>query len=583
MFEDTEILKEIEKKYVGSSGDNTSHSSHDEMMSEVSNMQENIEKGIMNDDITIDEVRTTFGTSRGAPGPDRIQADLVDNADRESMEQCLLLLWQKGWAQGQFPSAWKLEHRSVLPKPDKEDYHETSAYRTVALTSILGKRFESITARRLSCHLASNGFDENQFAYLKGKSTTQALLLLTERLKKAIFEKKVAGAVFFDFTDAFGSVNRMKLLQKIASQLGVNGRLLSHLKSFLEGRKARVCVNELVGDWIESNQGTSAGTILGPILFIMFVHDVPVDIKPRYADDLAGVKVTNSVRETREQLQEAVNRLWEWSVKWDMSLNVGKTKVMLFGDTTSEISLMMGGKEIGQVRSFKYLGVVLDPYLKFDLHAEYTASKATKSFYNVNKLLRGRSGINVKLGTELFVTLVRPHLEYGAAIWGGMGDNGMKMLERVQYQCLRKIVGAMKNVSADAVQVITNIPPLRNRVKELCAREFFKMESMKPGSSLRNAVADGGEIKNRQFTPVAFLKQSAKKISDELATRGIKIEQQGSIEEEALLDTYVIQWVNVVVSVDMLLSGFKGTADSKVSHRVWRALWEFIQETEKIL
>ena len=216
---------------------------------------------------------------------------------------------------------------------------------------------------------------------MKGKSTTQALLLLTERLKKAIFEKKVAGAVFFDFTDAFGSVNRMKLLHKIASQLGVNGRLLSHLKSFLEGRKARVCVNELVGDWIESNQGTSAGTILGPILFIMFVHDVPDDIKPRYADDLAGVKVTHSVRETREQLQEAVNRLWEWSVKWDMSLNVGKTKVMLFGDTTSEISLMMGGKEIGQVRSFKYLGVVLDLYLKFDLHAEYTASKATKSFF----------------------------------------------------------------------------------------------------------------------------------------------------------------------------------------------------------
>jgi len=109
----------------------------------------------------------------------------------------------------------------------------------------------------------------DQHAYLKGRSATQTVLSLVEDIKKVILQGNSAGAVFFDFTDAFGSVNRRHLLNKIRNDFGISGRLLSHIESFLSNRLARLKLDDNMGDWIESTFGTSAGTRLGPLLFII--------------------------------------------------------------------------------------------------------------------------------------------------------------------------------------------------------------------------------------------------------------------------------------------------------------------------
>ena len=144
----------------------------------------------MNKEITVQEVKSTFGTCSGVPGPDGVFSELIDKCSRKEMIQCLQLMWGKSWRDGIFIKDWKKEHRAVLPKPDKPSYHECSAYRTVSLTSILGKRFEKITSNRLTTYLDSINFDVNQHAYMKTRSSTHAILTMTERLKKLFLRRK---------------------------------------------------------------------------------------------------------------------------------------------------------------------------------------------------------------------------------------------------------------------------------------------------------------------------------------------------------------------------------------------------------
>jgi len=177
-------------------------------------------------------------------------------------------------------TTWKQENRVILPKPGKEDYSVCNAYRTVLITSCLGKRFEFITAQRLMAFLDSTSFDMDQFAYLK-RSTTQALLTVTEKVKKGLLNANKAGVLFFDFFDAFGSVNRSRLLVKIGRDFGISGRLFLHIQSFLTNRFARLKIDNCFGDWIESIIGTTGGTRLGPLLFIMYLHYVPRSISSK--------------------------------------------------------------------------------------------------------------------------------------------------------------------------------------------------------------------------------------------------------------------------------------------------------------
>ena len=103
-------------------------------------------------------------------------------------------------------------------------------YRTVSVTSRLGKRLEHITSQRLIAILKSQNFDFDQFAYLKNRSVIQAILIVAEKIKKALIQGEKAGAVFYDFTDAFGSVERKRLITKINRDFGVTGRLLLHIQ-----------------------------------------------------------------------------------------------------------------------------------------------------------------------------------------------------------------------------------------------------------------------------------------------------------------------------------------------------------------
>jgi len=259
VFNDKEILHEMEevhvkKHYVPKNVDKTVEEQVKSWVSEAK-VETEYERStdceinpadICNADITAEEVKRTFHQCSNTPGPDGITGSMIDNADRQMMSECLLRIWNKVWSTGEVPSQWKLEHRNLIPKHGKESYNECGAYRTVSITDILGKRLEKVISDRIKCKFWSQGFDENQFAYLKRRSSIQAVLLLAEVIKTNVFSENCIGVVFFDFTDAFGSVNRTKLVYKLRDHFGISGRLLLYLVSFLSGRQARITVNDLI-------------------------------------------------------------------------------------------------------------------------------------------------------------------------------------------------------------------------------------------------------------------------------------------------------------------------------------------------
>ena len=332
VFSDEEILEQMEKVHVRK-GDCCNDVDEDV----VNNLQLDIETArnqcIEDDDddlnntmITIDEVESTFGKCSNTAGSDGITAAMIDNAHREKMTECLHHLWNSIWAENKIPAQWKLENRKLIPKAGKDSYNECEAYRTVSITALLGKRLEKIISARLTCYLESQAFDENQFAYWKGRSSTQAVLKLVEEVKRNMHQNCVTGVLFFDFSDAFGTVNRAKLLYKLRTHFNVSGRLFLYLVSFLSERKARITVNDLIGEWIESDHGTSAGTILGAILFLVYVHDTPPGIQPKFADDLAASVSGKDVASVQHELQNRLDELEKWSTEWNMRLNTAKTK-----------------------------------------------------------------------------------------------------------------------------------------------------------------------------------------------------------------------------------------------------------------
>ena len=120
---------------------------------------------LMNTGISDHEIRSTFGKGSNTPGPDGISSKLVDEADRNSMHMCLRMLWNNAWSAGYFITEWKQENRVVIPKIGKDDYNECNSYRTVSITSCLGKRFEHITSQRLLSTLESLNFDDSVCIY----------------------------------------------------------------------------------------------------------------------------------------------------------------------------------------------------------------------------------------------------------------------------------------------------------------------------------------------------------------------------------------------------------------------------------
>ena len=184
-----------------------------------------------------------------------------------------------------------------------------------------------------------------------------------------------------------------------------------------------------------------------------------------------------------------------------LSLNVPKTKLMLFGSTKENITVFMHGNTLKQVTETVHLGIILDSELTFEKQAEYACAKAKSALNKICILLKGRKGLSLKIGIQVYKALIRTHLEYGISTWINIPEHSIKEMERVQYLSLRRITGAYNHSSAAALEVITGVTPVRLRLKELCVREYLRIKSMPEMHQLRQQL-DQGNSRSKLDTPL---------------------------------------------------------------------------------
>ena len=232
---------------------------------------------------------------------------------------------------------------------------------------------------------------------------------------------------------------------------------------------------------------------------------------PKFADDVVSISVDTDINVIRADLQKAADELYHWSCKECMELNIKKNKVMVFSDGQEHIEITVNLEKIENVKTFKYLGVVLDSELNFSSHVDYTVGKAKRASAKVSRLIDGRKGIDIRTGIHLYKTLVRPHLEYAVPIWASISDKLLNTLESVQTNCIRRILGSKAHSSSSAIEVVGGVIPFRFRRRDLCTREQLRIMTLDNCHPLAE-LCKTSVRKGIRFSPAEFLQVMSKQL-----------------------------------------------------------------------
>ena len=356
----------------------------------------------------------------------------------------LTVFFQKTLNEGTLPSDWK--EAQVTPLFKKGDKSSPGNYRPVSLTSVVCKVMESVVRDRIIDHLTVHHLlSDCQHGFIAGRSCTTNLLSTLNDWTRLLDEREPVDALYLDFAKAFDSVPHERLLRKVKS-LGIEGNVLQWIRDFLVGRRQRVSINGTVSDWASVRSGVPQGSVLGPILFVAFINDLPEVVSSvcsMYADD---TKVYNTVKDAsnKAQLQDDLDSLVNWADTWQLRFNADKCKVLHLGKNNEQQDYSMrrhGCNERVMIEKSsveKDLGVYVDKELKFSKHVETKANTSNKL---LGLIRRSYEFLDAETMKQLFVAVVRPNLEFGNVVWSPRFEKNKNLIENVQRRATRIIPG----------------------------------------------------------------------------------------------------------------------------------------------
>lgn len=370
-----------------------------------------------------------------AAGPDDIKP-LVLKELRHEIAPIICLLFERSLATGELPTDWTKARVSPLFK--KGDKADPANYRPISLTCILCKVMEHIIASNLTRHLNNNKIlYELQHGFREQRSCETQLIQLVEDLSRQLIQGNQVDLVLLDFSKAFDKVNHLKLLFKLA-QHGVRGNTLKWIKSFLVGRTQAVVLDGESSDEVPVNSGVPQGSVLGPLLFLLYINDLPEDIQSQvrlFADDTA---VYLAVRNSSDAniLQADLDKLEIWERTWDMEFNPSKCQVLHINRSKQPIHsrYTLHGQTLESVDSAKYLGVHISKDLTWNTHVSNITSNAYKT---LGFIKRNVNTANQSVRELAYKTFVRPQLEYASTVWCPPTKVNIDRVEMIQRRAAR--------------------------------------------------------------------------------------------------------------------------------------------------
>ena len=404
------------------------------------------------------------------PGPDRIAPRILKETKHQIWKP-LSIIFEKSLNSGKVPRDWKLAN--ITPIEKKGNKSLPCNYRPISLTSIVCKIMETILRNRLVNFLEGNNLIKNsQHGFRNKRSCLTNLLDFYNEVVNIFDETKAVDVIYLDFQKAFDKVPHKRLLNKIKSH-GIIGNIHSWLKDWLTERKQRVVLNGKASNWRDVLSGVPQGSVLGPVLFLIYVNDMDEGLTckiSKFADD---TKITGRVTSTAEKalLQSDLDCLVNWSKKWQMTYNVEKCKVLHIGSNNNRSNYLMNSTEITKVKEEKDLGIIISNNLKPGKHCTEVVKTANKLIGFIGRTFEFKSE---KVILALFNALVRPHLEYCVQFWSPHYRKDIDKLERVQRRAT-KLIPRLRNMPYEERLKQLNLFSLEKRRMRGDLIEVFKM------------------------------------------------------------------------------------------------------------
>lgn len=398
--------------------------------------------------------------SRSAGGPDGIPPAFFKNTC-SAVSHPLAFIFQLLFEDGFLPQIWRKAFITAIFK--KGDSTLSSNYRPISLTCTACKIMEAIIKDQLVSHLLSKGLiSRQQHAFIKKHSTVTNLLQCTHDWAVSVHGGHAVDAVYIDFARAFDSVVHSKLIFKL-SNFGISGKLLNWIAAFLNYRLQCVVVEHCNSNWLPVISGIPQGTVIGPVLFILFIDDVGVICSGSlnhklFADDM---KLYSTIQTNLDNvsLQSALDRLHKWCCDWQLNVNVSKCHILHFGKTNNHHSYFFNNFLIPDSNVVSDLGVEIDSSLKYDAHINKIVGKA---YSRVGVLFKGFASRQIPVLKKAYTTYVRPIMEYASNVWSPHLLKHINAIERVQKHFTKRIP-SLSNLSYPERLAALDLEPLELR------------------------------------------------------------------------------------------------------------------------
>ena len=379
-------------------------------------------------------------------GEDKISHKILKYT-KFSIAKPLALLFNKSLTVCQFPDSWK--RGVIMPLFKKGNTNLSSNYRPIALLSCVGKLMERVVYKHIYNFFVQNKLIYKlQSGFLKGHSTVHQLIDIYHQVCSGIDSGQFTCMVFCDVSKAFDRVWIKGLLFKL-KQCGINGDVLKWIESYLTRRTQKVFVGSSLSESQVTSAGVPQGSVLGPLFFLIFINDIAdnlLSITRIFADDTSLAFTASNIPDIEGILNHDLCVISDWSKQWLVDFNPQKTEAILFTlkKNIPYPSLVFNNTNVTFVNHHKHLGLTLSCDGKWHEHVNNIISSASKVLGMMRKI---KFTINRKALGQIYVSFLRPILEYGSTVWDSCTQYEKDNLEKIQHEAARIVTGLTRSVS----------------------------------------------------------------------------------------------------------------------------------------